>query len=67
MPRAAARHGLVGQVGDGVDGFAADHRHGFMKEGVEEDALEGGDRLRREVVVEREAGLGCRTEEETSE
>lgn len=67
VPWAAALHGVVGEVCDGVDGLVAHDGGGFMEEGVEEDALEGGDGRCGELVVEREAVWGGRAEEETAE
>lgn len=34
VPRAAARHSLVGEVCDGVDCLSADYGYGFMEEGM---------------------------------
>lgn len=67
VPRAAALHGVVGEIGDGVDRFVADDRRGFMEERVEKYALEGGDGVRGELVVERETVRRGWAEEETVE
>ena len=55
VPWVTALGRVVGEIGDGVDGLAADDGGGFMEEGVEEDALESFDGLRAEVVVESDA------------
>ena len=47
VPRPAAIHGVVGKIGDSVDGFSPDDDSGFMEEGVQEEAFYCGEGLRR--------------------
>lgn len=47
MPGSSARHRVVREIAYGIDGLAADGLGGFVQEGVEEDALEGGECGRR--------------------
>ena len=63
----AALHGLIGEVGDGVDRLSADDGGGFMKERVKEDALECFYSLGTEMVVESDTLGGGGAEEEASE
>lgn len=35
MPRSTAFHGVVGEIGDGIDGFPPDDDRGFMEECAE--------------------------------
>ena len=66
VPWIAALHGIGGEVGNGVDGLAADDGGRLMEEGMEEDALESFNCLRTKMVVESDAlGVG-RTEEEAT-
>ena len=71
MPRAAARHGVVGKVAYGVDGFPAHGIGGFMGERVKEETLESGQGLRGELIVEGRSRfllllIGCGTKEDAA-
>ncbi len=72
VPRPAALHRVVGQVAYCVDRFPTDRVDLLVQEGVEEDALNGGESLRRETIVEGHARrfrarTGGSAEEEASE
>lgn len=66
-PGMAAFHGIIEEVGDGIDRLSSDNCGRFMEEGVEEDSLESRDGLSPEVVVESDALVCGGTEEETAE
>ena len=70
VPRAAAAHRLVRDVGDGVRELAAHDAIGLLRERADERALERGERLVGEMVVEREPvvlGRVLALEEEAAE
>jgi hypothetical protein len=61
VPGPAAGHFLFGEISDGVDGLFAHVGGPFMGEGVEQETLEGGEGVGREMVVQsqpRLVGLG---------
>ena len=55
VPRPATLHRVVGQVAYGVDGLSTDRVDLLVREGVEEDALNGCESLSGETIVESHA------------
>lgn len=71
VPWSTTSHRVVGNVTDGVDGFAANDFGWLMRKGVKEETLEGGEGLYGEMVVESHGTAfsclrGGRAEEESA-